>query len=64
MKKIILVCGAGGFIESFSFYVKKDSNNSIICADIKPKNWFNILKIWITFVGFKDYQNTLRLPKM
>ena len=40
MKKI-LVCGAGGFIGGHLVTHLKKGNTKIICADIKPKNfWF------------------------
>ena len=43
MKKI-LICGAGGFIGGHLVsHLNKEKNVEIICADIKPKNfWFQI----------------------
>ena len=65
MKKI-LVCGAGGFIGGHlvSHFVKK-GNSKIVCADIKPKNF------WFQFddnlenhcLDLKDYNNTLKVTQ-
>ena len=43
MKKI-LICGAGGFIGGHLVsHLSKEKNVEIVCADIKPKNfWFQI----------------------
>ena len=66
MKKKILVCGAGGFIGGHLVStLKKDSNNSIICADIKPKEyWFQYFEDLDNHsLDLKDYQNTLRVTE-
>ena len=65
MKKI-LVCGAGGFIGGHlvSHFIKK-GNTKIICADIKPKNfWFQFNdNLENHCLDLKDYDNTLKVTQ-
>ena len=66
MKKKILVCGAGGFIGGHLVStLKKDLNNNIICADIKPKEyWFQYFEDLDNHsLDLKDYQNTLKITE-
>ena len=66
MKKKILVCGAGGFIGGHLVStLKKDTNNIIICADIKPKEyWFQYFEDLDNHsLDLKDYQNTLKVTE-
>ena len=63
MKKI-LICGAGGFIGGHLVSnLAKDKNVEIVCADIKPKNfWFQINENLKNYsLDLKDYENTLKV---
>tara|TARA_B100000902_G_scaffold130897_1_gene129764 strand:- start:4584 stop:5588 length:1005 start_codon:yes stop_codon:yes gene_type:complete len=63
MKKI-LICGAGGFIGGHLVsHLSKDKNVEIVCADIKPKNfWFQIDENLKNYsLDLKDYENTLKV---
>jgi len=63
MKKI-LICGAGGFIGGHLVsHLSKDKNVEIICADIKPKDfWFQIDENLKNYsLDLKDYENTLKV---
>ena len=65
MKKI-LVCGAGGFIGGHlvSHFIKQ-GNTKIICADIKPKNfWFQLNEDLENFcLDLKDYDSALKITQ-
>ena len=66
MNKKILVCGAGGFIGGHLVStLKKNPNNIIVCADIKPKEyWFQYFDELENYsLDLKDYQNTLRVTE-
>ena len=63
MKKI-LICGAGGFIGGHLVSnLTKYKNVEIVCADIKPKNfWFQINENLKNYsLDLKDYENTLKV---
>ena len=63
MKKI-LICGAGGFIGGHLVsHLSKDKNVEIVCADIKPKDfWFQIDENLKNYsLDLKDYENTLKV---
>ncbi len=65
-KKNILVCGAGGFIGGHLVnHLMKDKNNNLICADIKPKEyWFQIYEENKNFsLDLKEYENCLEVTK-
>ena len=65
MKKI-LICGAGGFIGGHLVsYFKKKSNVEIICADIKPKNfWFQLYEDLNNYsLDLKDYNHALKVTQ-
>jgi len=62
MKKI-LICGAGGFIGGHLVsHFMKDSNFEIVCADIKPKEyWFQYYENLTNYsFDLKDYSNALK----
>ena len=65
MKKI-LICGAGGFIGGHLMsYFLKQSGFQIVCADIKPKEfWFQINSELDNYsLDLKDYDNALKVTK-
>ena len=66
MKKTILVCGAGGFIGGHLVsHLMKNKENKIICADIKPKEfWFQIFEGNKNFsLDLKEYENCLKVTE-
>ena len=65
MKKI-LVCGAGGFIGGHLVsHLIKQKNFEIICADIKPKNfWFQLHNdLENHSVDLKDYDSAMKVSQ-
>jgi nucleoside-diphosphate-sugar epimerase len=58
----ILVCGAGGFIGGHLVRYLMSKGHSIICADIKPKEyWFQYFEENQNFsVDLKNYENCLK----
>ncbi len=65
-KKNILICGAGGFIGGHLVnHLLKDKSNNLICADIKPKEyWFQIYEENKNFsLDLKEYENCLEVTK-
>jgi len=66
MKKRVLICGAGGFIGGhLASYLLKEKNFEIICADIKPLEfWFQIFDENINYsFDLKSYENCLSVSK-
>jgi nucleoside-diphosphate-sugar epimerase len=64
MKKTVLICGAGGFIGgSLVANLVKENNYNIICADIKPfEYWFNFFDHLDNFsLDLKEYENCLKV---
>jgi nucleoside-diphosphate-sugar epimerase len=64
MKKTVLICGAGGFIGgSLVSNLVKENNYNIICADIKPfEYWFQFFDHLENFsLDLKDYENCLKV---
>tara|TARA_B100001093_G_scaffold149464_1_gene142194 strand:+ start:5797 stop:6801 length:1005 start_codon:yes stop_codon:yes gene_type:complete len=65
MKKV-LICGAGGFIGGhLTSHFVKEKNVEIVCADIKPKNfWFQINENLKNYsLDLKDYESALKVTK-
>ena len=65
MKKI-LVCGAGGFIGGHLVsHLIKQGNTEIICADIKPKNfWFQLNhNLENHSLDLKDYNSAIKVSQ-
>ena len=65
MKKI-LICGAGGFIGGhLANYFYKDKNVELICADLKPLNyWFQKFDLSKNFsLDLRDFNNALKVTK-
>ena len=63
MKKV-LICGAGGFIGGhLTSHFSKEKNFEIVCADIKPKNfWFQIDENLKNYsLDLKDYESALKV---
>jgi nucleoside-diphosphate-sugar epimerase len=64
MKKTVLICGAGGFIGgSLVANLVKENNYNIICADIKPfEYWFQFFDHLENFsLDLKEYENCLKV---
>ena len=65
MKKKYLICGAGGFIGGHLVNDLMKSGNEVICADIKPKEyWFQIFDNNKNFsLDLKEYENCLKVTE-
>tara|TARA_B100000768_G_scaffold180078_1_gene199164 strand:- start:79 stop:1074 length:996 start_codon:yes stop_codon:yes gene_type:complete len=65
MKKKYLICGAGGFIGGHLVNDLMKSGNEVICADIKPKEyWFQIFDSNKNFsLDLKEYENCLKVTE-
>jgi nucleoside-diphosphate-sugar epimerase len=66
MKKTVLICGAGGFIGgSLVANLVKENNYNIICADIKPfEYWFQFFDHLDNFsLDLKEYENCLKVTQ-
>lgn len=66
MKKTVLICGAGGFIGgSLVANLVKENNYNIICADIKPlEYWFQFFDHLENFsLDLKEYENCLKVTQ-
>tara|TARA_B100000787_G_C16181407_1_gene292048 strand:- start:79 stop:1074 length:996 start_codon:yes stop_codon:yes gene_type:complete len=65
MKKKYLVCGAGGFIGGHLVNDLMKSGNEVVCADIKPKEyWFQIFDSNKNFsLDLKEYENCLKVTE-
>ena len=66
MKKKILICGAGGFIGGHLVnYYLQNSDNEIVCADIKPEsNWFQIFDQNKNFsLDLKNFESCMEATK-
>ncbi len=66
MKKKILICGAGGFIGGHLVnYYLQNSDNEIVCADIKPEsNWFQIFDQNKNFsLDLKNFESCMEVTK-
>ena len=65
MKKTYLICGAGGFIGGHLVNDLMKSGNEVICADIKPKEyWFQIFDSNKNFsLDLKEYENCLKVTE-
>ena len=64
-KKKYLICGAGGFIGGHLVNDLMKSGNEVICADIKPKEyWFQIFDSNKNFsLDLKEYENCLKVTE-
>jgi len=65
MNKKFLVCGAGGFIGGHLVKSLIDEGNEVICADIKPyEYWFQLNESCKNFsLDLKNYENCLMVSK-
>ena len=65
MKKKYLVCGAGGFIGGHLVDSLMKEGNEVVCADIKPKEyWFQIFDKNKNFsFDLKEYENCLKVTE-
>ena len=61
----ILVCGAGGFIGGHLVSRLMLEGNEVICADIKPlEYWFQLFDNNKNFsVDLKDFDNCIKITK-
>ena len=62
----ILICGAGGFIGGhLASNFLKESNNKIVCADIKPyEYWFQNFENSKNFsLDLKEFENAIKVTK-
>ena len=62
---VFLVAGAGGFIGGHLVRSLMDEGNTVICADIKPKeNWFQIFEKNKNFsLDLKEYEHCLKVTE-
>jgi GDP-D-mannose 3',5'-epimerase len=65
MKKKYLVCGAGGFIGGHLVKDLLDQGNDVVCADIKPlEYWFQLFDETENHsLDLKEYENCLKVTK-
>tara|TARA_A100001011_G_C14211511_1_gene800142 strand:- start:372 stop:1370 length:999 start_codon:yes stop_codon:yes gene_type:complete len=65
MKKKILVCGAGGFIGGHLVKDLMKSGNEVVCADIKPlEYWFQLFEENNNYsLDLKEYENCLKVTE-
>jgi len=65
LKKVFLVCGAGGFIGGHLVKSLMQDGHQVVCADMKPlENWFQIFDVNKNFsLDLKEYENCFEVTK-